>query len=68
MTDNAVREKHGSHLHHVGTGLTSLCTNPVVIGLGVAASIAVPIALDDDDDVAIGIGADLLLDDGEPAS
>ena len=33
-----------------GGGLMSILTNPVVIGLGVATAIALPIALDDDDD------------------
>ena len=35
-----------------GGGLTSILTNPVVIGLGVATAIALPIALDDDDDAS----------------
>lgn len=33
-----------------GGGLMSILTNPVVIGLGVATAIALPLALDDDDD------------------
>lgn len=37
---------YGGH----GGKLASILTNPVVIGLGVATAIALPIALDDDDD------------------
>lgn len=33
-----------------GGGVGSLLANPMVIGLGVAAAIAIPLALDDDDD------------------
>ena len=47
-----------------GGGLMSLLSNPVVIGLGVAAAIALPIALDDDDDDNGGTAGG----SGEPAS
>lgn len=36
-----------SHMHH---GLGSLLTNPLFIGLGIAAAVAIPIAIDEIDD------------------
>lgn len=49
-----------------GGKVMSLLTNPVVIGLGVAAAIALPIALDDDDDD--NNGGNGTGGSGEPAS
>ena len=70
VTDDVVRGKFNrqSRLADSHPHLVSLLTNPVVIGLGVASAIALPIALDDNDDPATGGEGLRSLADGEPAS